>query len=173
MQVGDWFKAQVGSWDLFFWPESFDASAIRYQGTLVDVYGAVVDNYLVSQDEFKRNYKLASSQEVIDATQALTTQGYTLQFGKWHGPTAQTSPAPTQQSFNLPPGSVSSVPTISVATITHTNTQSRVYSEDGWVGYNTNNETKKESCDHTWKLYQGFNESYEYCIHCDLKRGDK
>lgn len=27
-----------------------------------------------------------------------------------------------------------------------------------------------EGCAHSWKLYQGFTETYEYCEHCDEKR---
>lgn len=27
-----------------------------------------------------------------------------------------------------------------------------------------------KSCDHTWKRYQGFIESYDYCTKCDEKR---
>jgi len=29
---------------------------------------------------------------------------------------------------------------------------------------------KKNKCNHEWKYYMGFNDSYEYCIHCDEKR---
>lgn len=27
-----------------------------------------------------------------------------------------------------------------------------------------------EGCQHSWKLYHGLNESYEYCVTCDKKR---
>lgn len=26
---------------------------------------------------------------------------------------------------------------------------------------------------HKWKLYVGLTETYEYCVHCDLKKGEK
>lgn len=45
--------------------------------------------------------------------------------------------------------------------------RSRIF--DHIVNYIDNAPVKK-SCDHLWKLYEGFTKTYEYCIHCDEKK---
>ena len=56
-------------------------------------------------------------------------------------------------------------------------TQSLTISVNDTVVYvkvpESNNEpvlTEPEECNHSWKTYHGFSESYEYCEHCDAKR---
>lgn len=31
---------------------------------------------------------------------------------------------------------------------------------------------KKDSCEHEWEQYHGFQEDFEYCSKCDIKRED-
>lgn len=41
----------------------------------------------------------------------------------------------------------------------------------GTVHGNIEYTTKDKACDHSFKSYSGFSDNYEYCVHCNEKKG--
>lgn len=42
--------------------------------------------------------------------------------------------------------------------------------EETWESFAKSTKKDPSKCDHAWKSYTGLNESFEYCIKCDVKK---